>query len=492
MLYDLLISGHTDKKKIILSDTSKSLSYSEIDDLCIKIRSVFMQYGLNPGDRILIYAERKLSVAVIILACISMGICFIPVPPGISEECVSEIIQSSEPVMIIGNICTQADVRSVSFDNLMCMAKNTVVQTIPSAVADPIVYILYTSGSTGTPKGVVAEESSVEFCIHAINERLQNTSNDRILCCLPLSFDYGLYQIFLALSSGACLVIPPEMPFQKIVTFLAKERITGFPAMPSMLNMLLRTRLLQKVDLSSIRYITSTGDVFPVSLIQNLKEVIPSAEVLPMYGLTECKRVSIMPIGRYDKVLAGSCGLPLDDVKVWLEDVDSNGIGELVIKGKNVMSGYWHNSDAAEQCYFLDDTGQRCLRSGDLFKIDEDGFLYFISRKKDILKVNGYRIGVAELENRLYSAMNDLVDEIGVFGYPDAVAGEKIAVFIATVNPTDQINERLKTVSRNLSSYSRPHLLYCTAKPLPKNINGKIDRKKLVEMGLQLDYVKLR
>ena len=220
--------------------------------------------------------------------------------------------------------------------------------------------------------------------------------------------------------------------------------------------------------------------------------MIPSAEVLPMYGLTECKRVSIMPIGRYDKVLAGSCGLPLDDVKVWLEDVDSNGIGELVIKGKNVMSGYWHNSATAEQCYFLDDTGQRCLRSGDLFKIDEDGFLYFISRKKDILKVNGYRIGVAGLENRLYSAMNDLVDEIGVFGYPDAVAGEKIAVFIATGNPTDQITERLKIVSRNLSSYSRPHLLYCTAKPLPKNINGKIDRKKLVEMGLQLDYVKLR
>ena len=492
MLYDMLITDHIDEDRTILSDTTSCLIYSEIDDLCAKLQIFFERYGLNSKDRILIYAERKLTTAIIMLACIRMGVCFIPIPPGISEACVLEIIQSSEPSMIIGNISIQVGVRSLSPDDIMLMAENTSLVSKPVAVPDPIVYILYTSGSTGTPKGVVAEESNVEFCINAINERLKNNSHDRILCCLPLSFDYGLYQIFLALSSGAYLVIAPEVPLPKIVTFLAKENISGFPAMPAMLNMLLRTRLLKKVNLSSLRYITSTGDVFPVSLIQNLKAEIPYAEVIPMYGLTECKRVAVMPIGRYDKVLAGSCGLPLNDVNVWLEDVDSDGVGELIISGKNVMSGYWRDPDTTKQYYFIDDKDERCLRSGDFFKIDDDGFLYFIGRKKDILKVNGYRIGIAELENRLYSAMQDIINEIGVFGYPDTVSGEQIAIYITTEKTVDQIIERINNVSQQLSSYSRPQLIYCTEQPIPKNTNGKIDRKKLKEMGNKLVFIKLK
>lgn len=493
MLYDILISSHLDETKYVISDTVTHLTNSQIDQICSQIQILLTHYNIKSQDRIVIYAERTITTVLIILACIRMGVCFVPVSPGISEESLFELIESAEPSLIIGDFNIKCNISCICADEIISMAKQEDSSIKPPVVNDPIVYILYTSGSTGIPKGVIAEEDNVIFCIHAINKRLQNNASDRILCCLPLSFDYGLYQIFLALASGAYLILlPEELPFQKIISFLAIENITGFPAMPAMLSMLLRTRLLPKANLSSIRYITSTGDNLPVFLIQKIQEAIPSAEVIPMYGLTECKRVSIMPIGRYDKVIAGSCGLPLDEVKVWLDDKNSDGIGELIISGKNIMSGYWRDLDETKKYYFTDKSGKRCLRSGDFFKIDEDGFLYFISRKKDILKVNGYRIGIVELENKLYSEMKDLIYEIGVFGYPDTIVGERIAVCISTSYPTEQIIKRLRTVSEHLSSYQRPNLVYCTKQPLPKNINGKIDRKKLKEMGLNIDFVKFK
>lgn len=492
MLYDTLISSHIKDDYPVLTDTVTHYNYRQIDEMCARIGSVLAEWGVQKQDRIIISAERTLSTILLMLACIRKGICFVPVPHSITEDSIKAIIKDVEPTLLIGTFYDTDNVRCESISSLIELAISTEAPKDSIEEIDPIVYILYTSGSTDSPKGVVAPEESVEFCIKAINDRLQNSSSDRILCFLPLSFDYGLYQVFLALASGACLVAPPESPIQKIVSYLTKERITGFPAMPAMLNMLLQTRLLAKADLSSIRYITSTGDNFPVALINQIQEVVGSAVIIPMYGLTECKRVSIMPINRIDKTLSGSCGLPLDGVEVWLEGADASGIGELIVCGKNVMAGYWRDKKATNQYYFTDELGRKCLRTGDFFRIDNDGFLYFISRKKEILKVNGYRIGIAELENKLLFHMKNIVNEIGVFGLSDAIIGERIVVHVCTDQPKEIVIEKMKEVSKVLPAEQRPHFLYCSSQPLPKNTNGKIDRKQLVNMGNRKEYVKLR
>ena len=492
MLYDTLISSHIKDDYPVLTDTVTYYTYRQIDEMCSRIGKVLTEWGVQKQNRIIISAERTLSTILLMLACIRKGICFVPVSHSISEETIKAIIKDVEPSLVIGVFHDTDNVRCEPISSLINLAISTETTNDPIEEKDSIVYILYTSGSTDSPKGVVAPEENVEFCIKAINDRLQNSPSDRILCVLPLSFDYGLYQIFLALASGACLVAPPESPIQQIVSYLTKERITGFPAMPAMLNMLLRTRLLTKANLSNIRYITSTGDIFPVALINQIQEAVSSAVIIPMYGLTECKRVSIMPINRTDKTLAGSCGLPLEGVEVWLEGADANGIGELIVCGKNVMAGYWRDEQATNQYYFIDEFGRKCLRTGDFFRIDNEGFLYFISRKKDILKVNGYRIGIAELENKLLVHMKNLVNELGVFGFSDDIIGERIAVCISTSESREIIIEKFKEVSKLLSAEQRPHFLYCTSQPLPKNENGKIDRKQLINMGNNKDYVKLR
>jgi len=487
MLYELLITSHLKRNTVALTDTVEDFDYKQIDSICGKISTALRNMGICCGERVVVIVEKKISTVLIMLSCIRSGICIVPISPDISEHTAKIIIDDCTPTLIIGNVKWENDTEQISEEELIISAKNI---NIPSsgAVNDKIVYILYTSGSTGVPKGVVAPEENVEFCIRAINERLSNSIDDRILCCMPLSFDYGLYQIFLSLASGACAVLPPEMPIPQIVTYLIKQKITGFPAMPAMLQMLLRTRLLEKSNLNHLRYITSTGDILPVSLISKLLEIIPNTEIIPMYGLTECKRVSIMPIGRYDKIMQGSCGLPLDGVEVWTDKKTD----ELIVCGKNVMDGYWNSPELTSTVYFTDVRGRKCLHTGDRFYIDDEGFLFFIGRIKDILKVNGYRIGAAEVEELLYMKMNDIIDEICIFGIPDEVMGEKIAVCVRTDHSEDEVFERVSQISKDLSIYQRPHFLYCTSAPLPRNQNGKIDKKKIKQLGVHNGYKKLK
>lgn len=487
MLYDMLITSHIDSEKVVLTDSIEEYSYQKIDSICNKIGIVLKNKGVLCGDKVLIVMEKNISSILVMLSCIRSGICLIPVSPQISEYTMNAIFNDCIPKLVIENKKTELsnDTEHISASDLVSIAMNIVEKTEP-VISYEIVYILYTSGSTGTPKGVVASEENVVFCIEAINKRLRNSSDDRILCCLPLSFDYGLYQIFLALASEACAVVTPEIPIQQIVPYLIKEEITGFPAMPAMLQMLIRTRLLEKANFSKLRYITSTGDNFPVTLISRLMELFPSTEIIPMYGLTECKRVSIMPTGRTDKILQGSCGLPLDNVEVWIDSETD----ELIVCGNNVMMGYWNDPELTSNVYFTDDRGKRCLRTGDRFRIDDDGFLYFIGRNKNFLKVNGFRISTVEIEEYIYSMMHELIDEICVFGIADEVIGEKIAVCVRSDKDESLVFENFSIICKGLSAYQRPHYLYCTSDSLPRNQNGKIDRKQIKENGVHNGYKK--
>ena len=491
MLYSFLITERLSDRQVVLTDCRENYTYRDIDELSGKIECALKQFGLKRNDRVLLLAEHTVATVMILMACMRMGVCFAPIPPRISPWALEVLTKDALPALIIGDHGPNG-VRRISPGELMALSAGKRVSEPECVRADTVCYILYTSGSTDQPKGVVALEKNVKFCIEAINRRLRNSASDRILCCLPLSFDYGLYQVFLALASGACLVLPPDVPLPSIISLLAKERITGFPAMPSMLNLLLKTRLLNKVNLDHMRYVTSTGDVFSIELIRRISASIPSAEILPMYGLTECKRVAVMPLNRRDKTLAGSCGLPLDGVSVWLEHPDERGVGELVVSGENVMSGYWNDLAATKTCFYFDADKGHCFRTGDIFRIDDEGYLYFVGRKKLILKVNGYRIGIIELESFLLKAMGDVVNELAVSGCPDEIMGEKIEVFVWASASCEVVIERLTQVSEALPPYQRPHFLCFSNRPLPKNANGKTDRTFLKEMALQNERIPLR
>lgn len=471
MLYEELIERNLDWTVPVLTDMTQEKSYAQLHLAVSALSERMSAQGAQAGQRVVIVNGNTIQTVLAILACIQSRLCFIIVPAQSGAGQIEYIVSDADPVLIVDT--------SGSGDAAIKRTESGGIY------GEDIVYIIYTSGSSGTPKGVVAPEAQVEFCINAINARLKNGAEDRILCCLPLSFDYGLYQLFFALKFRCRLVLPSAVMIQQIPKLLVEEQITAFPAMPAMLAMLLRTGLLQKVvPLPALRYITSTGDNFPLDLIGLLRELFPQTEIIPMYGQTECKRVSIMPFGCASKSMAGSCGLPLDGTRVWLDEPDEHGVGELIVSGPNVMDGYLNADKEASAYFFTHPKYGRCLRTGDLFRIDSEGYLYFCGRKRRIIKVSGYRVGGAELENRLLTELSMEGLSLRVVGLPDELTGAQILLCISsTLNP-DPILERLRKAVSSWPAYQRPAKVYWTPQPFPLSVNGKTDDAQLLEEAI--------
>ncbi len=442
----------------VLTDGRRTFTIPQLHKTVMGYAAALRAEGVRKGDRVLVTGGDSLEAALVLLACIAGGFICVPVSRTLDPESREAVIRDCAPRLILDGPprpCPPAP------------------ETRPLCGEDTLVYLLYTSGSTGCPKGVAARQRQILFCCNAIGQRLALGPGDRILCSLPLSFDYGMYQIFLSLLSGASLFLDGSGVPQRIPYLLNHSAITVFPTLPTVANLLLQAGMLRAESAPDLRCITFTGEVLPVPLIRRLLQCLPGVRIVPMYGMTECKRVSVMPAGRDDKLLAGSCGLPLDGVAVWLEHKDAaTGVGELVVSGDNVMDGYWGRE--SQPVFFTDLTsGRRCLRTGDLFQIDSEGFLYFRGRRNDILKLRGRRVSALWIEEQLGA---DALEAAAV-GIPDPLLGERAAVFLY-VDSKARANAALKRLGQ-MPAYCQDLKVIFTKSPLPRNRNGKLDRRTL-------------
>lgn len=465
MLYNKLIEQHLDDSREILLDGSRTFTFYQLHEAVLRHSAAFQSQGLKPGDRILVSDEDPVKLILALLTCIAGGYICVPLSHSLDTNSRMAVIQSCQPAMIIEDILPEAP-------------PNGTPRTLREE--ETLVYILFTSGSTGEPKGVVASQKQILFCCDRIGRRLKIGDLDRILCALPLSFDYGMYQVFLAFFNCAVLFLDGSGIVQRIPYLLKRWDITIFPTIPTVAALLIQMNMLHAEDVPALRCITFTGEVLPVPLIKEIHRWLPVVRLIPMYGMTECKRVAVMPYGFEDKVLAGSCGLPLDDVTVRLEHIDAEtGIGELIVEGDNVMEGYWGALEENSLPFFVNDvSGKRGLRTGDLFRIDNEGFLYFCARINDILKIRGHRVSGTWLEEQFCSCPGIL--SAAAIGIPNQVSGERTAVFvqISSDTPRGPILDWKKT----LPGYLHDVQIVFTTSPLPRNQNGKTDRRALRRM----------
>ena len=437
----------------ILYYESKGYSYRELYIRSLALGQLWINNGAKLGDRIIVSCSNKAECVIALLACLAYGFIFVPVEPNNGDE------------DYIANDCGAILTFSGGLPSYTSEEARTVLPM------DTIGYIIYTSGSTNVPKGVVAPFSAIDFCIEAINKRLCNNETDKILSRLPLSFDYGLYQVFLALRFKSKLVLMDnETPLLIIPQILSYHKITALPVVPTMLAALYRSRLLKREYCTNLRYICSTGEILNVDLISNVRKALPNTAIIPMYGLTECKRVSIMPPDRWDKVMAGSCGLPLDGTEVKILD-ECESEGELVVYGPNIMDGYWGDETTSAEVFCKDKNGRRYLRTGDAFSIDDDGFLYFRRRIKNMIKVGGHAVSGIDIEEFL-KCIDGAID-IRVIGIPDDVYGESVCACVYT-DQIDVINE-IEEISKCLPVHKQIRRIVLFDQPFPTNKNGKID-----------------
>jgi len=268
--------------------------------------------------------------------------------------------------------------------------------------SDPVCFI-YTSGSTAMPKAVVSTHAQMCFAVRAIQARLGYRPDDVVFCTLPTTFDYGLYQVFLCAVAGAALHLTAAAAAgQGLVRHLRNSGATVLPAVPSLAANLLRLLRRRPEDLPRLRLLTNTGAAMPPDVVGALRSLVPSLRVQLMYGLTECKRATIMPPDG-DLERPGSCGLALPGTEVYVvgargERLPAGEVGEITVRGPNVMAGYWNQPELTAARFPREDGLFPVLRTADRGWQDADGYLYFAGRDDDVYKQNGFRVSKLEVE----------------------------------------------------------------------------------------------
>jgi len=317
----------------------------------------------------------------------------------------------------------------------------------------------------------------------SITTYLENREDDVILGVLPLAFDYGLYQMIMAFRMGARLVLERSFTFPgQVLSLMAKEKVTGFPGVPTIFATIAGLKSMSQYDLSAIKYVTNTAAALPVKHITMLRELFPKARIYSMYGLTECKRCTYLPPKDIDRK-PESVGIAIPNTELWLVDEDGNKlgpnqVGQLVIRGATVMKGYWEKPEAtARKIKPGPLPGETVLWTGDYCRLDEEGYLYFVARMDDVIKSRGEKVAPKEVENALMNIAG--VREAAVIGVPDDLLGQAVKAFVV-LDPGVTISEKdlQKESQKRLENFMVPKIIEIVP-DLPKTTTGKIKKTDL-------------
>ncbi|MGQ5261968.1 class I adenylate-forming enzyme family protein [Micromonospora sp. ZYX-F-536] len=437
--------------------------------------------GVTRGDRVVIAASRASNTVALVYAISRLGALYVIVDEKLGSFVLRQIADDCEPRLVVVNGTPPPGVRDAFGDCVEIPEWRTLTDDGPLPAApclsvDPV-SLIYTSGSTAAPKAVVSAHREVIFSVRAIQARLGYRNDDTVFCCLPLSFDYGLYQAYLACVSGAALVLgdagaagPP------LLTALLHHRATILPALPTLATILVMLLGRSGKSAPGLRMVTNTGAALSPALTQQLRTLLPQAKVVPMFGLTECKRVTIAPVDDAD-VPAGSAGTALPDTEIFVVDENDRRlppgeVGQLVVRGPNVMSGYWRAPAETARQFRVDEFGVRSLYTGDQCRIDAKGHLYFVGRQDEVYKQQGIRISAAQVEAAA-------LDITGINGAallpPDGDRGALLVVTGGLNAETVMIELRERLGRARLPQDCR------VLETLPVRANGKIDKRALLE-----------
>ncbi|MBX3568928.1 MAG: acyl--CoA ligase [Rhizobiaceae bacterium] len=495
-------SASAQADKIALVTASRRLSYRDLDLLSGRLAAALVREGVRRNDRVLVFMDNCWEAAVSIFAVLKAGATFSPVNPSTKSGKLAFIIRDSEPSAILTLSRLMPTVRSAMEG---CDDRPAVFSTderdgmpapgtlsLQSALAHDLpapthggidcdlAMLIYTSGSTGDPKGVMMTHRNIEAASASIIAYLASDPGDVILNVLPLAFDYGLYQLLMSVRLGATLVLEKSFAFpQAVFETMRRERVNTLPLVPTMAALILRMGELQPGFLPDVRRITNTAAALPPEHIARLRRLFPAAKLFSMYGLTECKRCTYLPPEELDR-RAGSVGIAIPNTEAYVVDaqgrrLDHGGTGELVIRGPHVMQGYWRNAQATE-AVLVSGTNpwEKVLRTGDIFRTDGDGFLYFVGRKDDIIKTRGEKVAPKEVEAVLHALPG--VSEAVVAGIPDPILGHAVAAIV--VRSDSGLSERdvLAHCARNLEDFMVPRTVLFRA-ALPRTDTGKTSRR---------------
>jgi acyl-CoA ligase (AMP-forming) (exosortase A-associated) len=489
-----------------------SLTYADLWDTIRRFANGVLDLGLGRGERIGIYLNKRPETVVASFGAPAAGAVFVPLNPLLKPEQVAYILRdcgirilvtSGERLnLLVKALSDCGDLRhvilvddnaaGVTIQGVAIHTWGNVLRAAPSAghrvIDADVVSILYTSGSTGKPKGVVLSHRNMVMGAKSVAQYLENRSDDVLLAVLPLSFDAGFSQLTTGFHAGARVVLLDYLLPRDVLNTIVKERVTGLTAVPPLYIQLSQLEWPAAIT-EHLRYFANTGGRMPLETLTKLRSMLPRTKPFLMYGLTEAFRSTYLPPEEVDR-RPDSIGKAIPNVEVLLLRADGtpcapNEPGELVHRGALVGMGYWNDPEKTAERYKPLPNREAGLMipelavfSGDTVRMDEEGFLYFVGRRDEMIKTSGYRISPTEIEEVLYGTQ--LVGEAAAFGVSHPVLGHGIVV-VAT--PKDgaalEAEQLLAACREHCPAYMVPARIDVRPGPLPRNPNGKIDRKLL-------------
>ena len=500
-----LVNQHLDRSEdsVALRYQGRSLSYGELARQMGGFAALLRSQNLESLDRVAVYLPKCLENVAAMFGSSLAGCAFVPINPILKPRQVAHILEDSGArVLVTSRARLDALgglpdlIRAVLVDEpepgsgVLGWPAPAAYEASGQENSDPeaLAALFYTSGSTGRPKGVALNHRNIVTGAISVSSYIGNTPDDRILSLLPLSFDAGFSQLTTAFACGARTVLLDYLLAGDVVRAMEQEQITGLTGVPPLWMQLVAAKWPPLAG-SHLRYFANTGGKMPRDTLEKLRSLFPQAAPFLMYGLTEAFRSTYLPPSEVDK-RPDSIGKAIPNVQVMVvredgTECDPHEPGELVHRGPLVAMGYWKDEERTKQ-RFRPAPGQSGVEnpeiavwSGDVVVTDDDGFLYFVGRRDDMIKTSGYRVSPTEIEEAAFAS--GLVQEVAAVGLPDERLGQYIALVALDTGRSEALEPKLLDhLRQELPAYMVPRRILWRS-DLPRNPNGKLDRRSIAE-----------
>lgn len=513
LIHDLVLSSASNvPRREAISYQGSSLEYAELAARIMDCATGYLRIGLGRSERVAIYLEKRHEAVIAMFGAAAAGGVFVPVNPLLKPDQVAYILSDCNVRILVTSferlgllasaLSACSDLRAViavgargasveatspiiEWDSVLSVSGNL---PLHRAIDTDMAAILYTSGSTGKPKGVVLSHRNMVAGARSVAQYLENGPDDRILSALPLSFDAGFSQLTTAFHAGARVTLINYLLPRDVLNAVVNERITGLTAVPPLWVQLAQLKWPATVT-EHLRYIANTGGHMPKATLDLLRAALPQTRPFLMYGLTESFRSTYLPPSEIDR-RPDSIGKAIPNAEVMVVREDGTPCapgeeGELVHRGALVSLGYWNDPERTAE-RFKPVPGRPAeltipeiaVWSGDTVRMDDEGFIYFVSRRDDMIKTSGYRVSPTEVEEVVYAT--NLVGEAVALGIPHPALGQAIVIVATERDGSKLVPEDVLTeCRRRLPTFMAPMRIMVHQGNLPRNPNGKIDRKQL-------------
>ncbi|MET1255275.1 acyl-CoA ligase (AMP-forming), exosortase A system-associated [Aliikangiella maris] len=516
---------------VALQHKEQALSYLDVNQQAHLLAAQLQNSGLTPNARVAVYLPKQFESVISYFAISLAGGAFVPVNPLLKSKQVHYVLTDCQVNILITSLSryqqlthaqtlpstvtsviltdcppdktpanclnwqtinktaeSKEDLDSTTNLNAYMAQLATIQAKLPSRISRDMAAILYTSGSTGNPKGVVISHQNLLAGARSVSQYLHNTASDNLLAVLPFSFDYGLSQLTTAFLVGGCVTLMEYLLPRDVIRAVARYKITGLAAVPPLWLQLVELDWPDSVH-QHLRYFTNSGGAMPQTTLKKLMQKLPKTSPFLMYGLTEAFRSTYLEPTQIEN-RPGSIGKAIPDAEILVinqhgQPCQPGEEGELVHRGPHVAMGYWDSPEKTAirfkplpQTLSLGLVPEIAVWSGDTVVKDEEGYLYFVGRRDDMIKSSGYRISPSEIEECIYQFPG--IAEVAAIGIAHPRLGQAVVVVVVSESSQQLVQQDLlKYCQKELPNFMHPQAIFEQTQ-LPRNPNGKINRQQLM------------